>query len=414
MPMPFNPPSPVLFELVGYLDKAARGVVTTAEEKIADVNSNTPVGTTQALIEQGAAVFSAIHARLHDSQGRVLKILGRLNRWYLEDQRKGEVVADLEIEQEDFRRNTDVVPVSDPHIFSETQRMAQMQAVLARAEKAPDLYNRLAVEQRFLKQLKIPGINELLKETAVPEERTPADENVAMALGQHAFAYIQQDHLAHIQSHLDFALNPAFGSNPIMASFYLPRSLEHIKQHMVLWYLNRMNGYVTKTRGNKILTEEEYENKKLTGEIDKVFALASQHVQMDSEKAFSKIIPLIQQLLQAMQQLTPQPQLPPEAMVLRETSLAETQRRAQRDQAELQLQGQKQQQDAQQDAARLQAEDARFAADKEIEVALNANDNLTAERIKSAELTRDAAKLQTEQYETAIRLQNEAQRRLGV
>jgi hypothetical protein len=101
-------------------------------------------------------------------------------------------------------------------------------------------------------------------------------------------------------------------------------------------------------------------------------------------------------------------------MVLRETSLAETQRRAQRDQAELQLQGQKQQQDAQQDAARLQAEDARFAADKEIEVALNANDNLTAERIKSAELTRDAAKLQTEQYETAIRLQNEAQRRLGV
>ena len=149
MPMPFNPPSQVLFELVGYLDKAARGVVTTAEEKIADVNANTPVGTTQALIEQGAAVFSAIHARLHDSQARVLKILGRLNRWYLDDQRKGEIVEDLEIEAGDFKRNTDVVPVSDPHIFSETQRMAQMQAVLARADKAPDLYNRAAVEQQI-------------------------------------------------------------------------------------------------------------------------------------------------------------------------------------------------------------------------------------------------------------------------
>mgnify|MGYP003336429737 FL=1 len=402
MPMPFNPPSQVLFELVGYLDKAARGVVTTAEEKIADVNANTPVGTTQALIEQGAAVFSAIHARLHDSQARILKILGRLNRWYLDDQRKGEIVEDLEIEAGDFKRNTDVVPVSDPHIFSETQRMAQIQAVLARADKAPDLYNRQAVEQRFLKQLKVPGINELLKEAPAPEERTPADENVAMALGQNAFAYIQQDHLAHIQNHLDFALNPAFGSNPIMASFYLPRSLEHIKQHMVLWYLNRMNGYVTKSRRGRMVTEQDYENKRLTAEIDKTFALASQHVQMDSQQAFAQVVPKIQQLLQAMQQLTPQPQLPPEAQVLRETSLAETQRRAQRDQAELALDGQK----LQQEAAQSQRRD-------DLDIALNSVDNLTKERIETARLTQKDQELQTEQYDTAIRLQQEAQRNLG-
>jgi hypothetical protein len=402
MPMPFNPPSQVLFELVGYLDKAARGVVTTAEEKIADVNANTPVGTTQALIEQGAAVFSAIHARLHDSQARILKILGRLNRWYLEDQRKGEIVADLEIESEDFRRNTDVVPVSDPHIFSETQRMAQMQAVLARADKAPDLYNRQAVEQRLLKQLKIPGINELLKDTPAPEERTPADENVAMALGQNAFAYIQQDHLAHIQSHLDFALNPAFGSNPIMASFYLPRSLEHIKQHMVLWYLNRMNGYVAKSRGDKVLTEEEYEDKRLTSQIDKVFAVASQHVKLDSEKAFSKIVPMLQQLIQAMQQLTPQGQLPPEAQVLRETSLAETQRRAERDKAELALKGEELKLEASQNQRR-----------DDLDIALNSADNLTKERIETARLTQKDQALQQEQYDTATRLLQQAQRNLG-
>ena len=402
MPMPFNPPSQTLFQLVGYLDKAARGVVTTAEEKIADVNSNTPVGTTQALIEQGAAVFSAIHARLHDSQARVLKILGRLNRWYLEDQRKGEIVEDLEISSEDFKRNTDVVPVSDPHIFSETQRMAQMQTVLARADKAPDLYNRQAVEQRLLKQLKIPGINELLKDTPAPEERTPADENVAMALGQSGFAYIHQDHLAHIQSHLDFALNPIFGSNPIMASFYLPRSLEHIKQHMVMWYLNRMNGYVTKSRGDKVLTEEEYENKALTAEIDKVFALASQHVKMDSEKAFSQIVPLVQQLMQSMQQLSPKPELPPEAMVLRETSMAETERRAKKDAQDAQLKTQQMQQDA------TEAE-----RKEQLEIALNSVDNLTKERIETARLTQKDQELQTEQFDTAIRLQQEVQRKLG-
>ena len=402
MPMPFNPPSPVLFQLVGYLDKAARGVVTTAEEKIADVNANTPVATTQALFEQGAAVFSAIHARLHDSQARVLKILGRLNRWYLEDQRKGEIVEDLEIESEDFRRTTDVVPVSDPHIFSETQRMAQMQAVLSRADKAPDLYNRQAVEQRLLKQLKIPGINELLKDTPAPEERTPADENVAMALGQNAFAYIHQDHLAHIQSHLDFALNPIYGSNPIMASFSLPRTLEHIKQHMVMWYLNRMNGYVTKARGDKRLTEEEYENKQLTAEIDKVFALASQHVKLDSEKAFSQILPLVQQLMQSMQQLAPKPQLPPEAQVLRETSMAETERRAKKDAGELQLKSQQLQQDA-----------AEFDRKEQMDIALNSVDNLTKERIETARLTQKDQELQAEQFDTAIRLQNEAQRKLG-
>ena len=402
MPMPFNPPSPVLFQLVGYLDIAARGVVTTAEEKIADVSANTPVGTTQALIEQGAAVFSAIHARLHDSQARVLKILGRLNRWYLEDQRKGEIVEDLEITAEDFKRNTDVVPVSDPHIFSETQRMAQMQAVLSRADKAPDLYNRQAVEQRLLKQLKIPGINELLKDTPAPEERTSADENVAMALGQNAFAYIHQDHLAHIQSHLDFALNPIYGSNPIMASYALPRSLEHIKQHMVMWYLNRMNGYVTKSRGDKVLTEEEYENKKLTSEIDKVFAIASQHVKLDSEKAFSQIIPLVQQLLQSMQQLAPKPQLPPEAMVLRETSMAETERRAKKDSAEIDLKTQQMQQDAAQEERQEQ-----------LDIALNSVDNLTKERIETARLTQKDQELQNEQFETAIRLQQEVQRKLG-
>jgi hypothetical protein len=401
MPMPFNPPSPVLLELLGWLDKAAKGVVTTAEEKIADVTSNAPVGTTQALIEQGAAVFSAIHARLHDSQARVLKILGRLNRWYLEDQRKGEIVADLEIDKEDFRRNTDVVPVSDPHIFSETQRMAQIQAVLARADKYPDLYDRRAVEERFLKQIKIPGINEILKNTPAPEERNPADENVAMAIGQNGYAYIHQDHLAHIQSHLDFGLNPAFGGNPIMASIYLPRALEHIKQHMVLWYLNRTNGYVTKARNNRPITEQEYEDVRLTAEIDKVFALASQHVAEDAQKVFEQVVPKVQEMLQAMQQLTPKPQLPPEAQVLMETSMAETNRRAQRDQGELALQNQKMTLDAEKDARREQ-----------IDVALNAADNLTKERIETARLTQKDAELQSEQFETAISLQNEAQRRL--
>ena len=79
MAMPFNPPSSVLYQLLGWLTDAAKGVVTTAEEKIGDANNNMPVGTAQALIEQGAKVFSSIHARLHRSQTKSLAIISRLN-----------------------------------------------------------------------------------------------------------------------------------------------------------------------------------------------------------------------------------------------------------------------------------------------------------------------------------------------
>jgi hypothetical protein len=208
-------------------------------------------------------------------------------------------------------------------------------------------------------------------------------------------------------------LNPAFGGNPIMASIYLPRALEHVKQHMILWYLNRSQGYVTKLRNGRPVTEAEYEDKALTAQIDKVYALVSQHVKSDAEQAFGKILPLVGQLLQAMQQMTPQPQLPPEAQVLKETAMVETQRRAQRDQAEMQLKGADMQQRGQIDVARLQAEQQRAAERDQIDVALNASDNLTRERIETARLTQEDDRLRTEQLETAIRLQNEAQRNLG-
>jgi len=388
MPMPFNPPSPVLFQLMGYLEKAAKGVVTTAEEKIADVNSNTPVGTTQALIEQGAAVFSSIHARLHSSQARVLKILSRLNRWYLDDQRKGELIADLEIKKEDFAKNTDVVPVSDPHIFSETQRMAQIQAVMQIMEKNPQQFNQKAVIERFLKQIKVAGINELLVNTPPTDQRSPADENVAMALGQPAFAFITQDHLAHLQAHLDFGKDPIFGSNPLMAPQFVPTLLEHIKQHLTLWYLQRMNGYVNKENNKAV---QQYEDSRFTASIDKLYALASQHVSMDSEKVFSGIMPVITQMIQSAQQFAPQPQLPPEAKVLQETSMAETQRRAARDQQEMALKGQQH-----------QDEMAMANEENQLKLAIAIGDNETKERIELARMNREVQRAMQERLIPAI------------
>jgi hypothetical protein len=388
MPMPFNPPSPVLFELLGWLDNAAKGVVSTAEEKIADVSSNMPVGTTQALIEQGAKVFSSIHARLHDSQRRVLGVLGRINRWYLDDQKKGDMVADLAVTKADFERNTDVVPVSDPHIFSETQRMAQSQAVLALMKEYPTEFNQKAVLGRILKQMKVPNISELMPAAAKPDELDAANENAAMALGKPAFAYPRQDQLAHIQAHLNFALDPVMGSNPLIAQTYIPQALEHIKQHMMLWYTNQMTTYVT---GGTDLTLQKYEKNKLASTVDKAIAVASDHVKLDTAKTFEKVVPVLQQLGEMMAQFAPKPPVDPESQAVLQASMAETQRRAARDQQEMALK----------------------QKDQEIDVAMNVEKLLTQERMKTADLSVEEAKLKREQEQTVLDLNQATQRNLG-
>ena len=394
MPLPFNPPSPVLFQLLGWLNDAAKGVVTTAEEKIADVNSNTPVGTTQALIEQGAVVFSSIHARMHTSQGRVLRILSRINRWYLDDMRRGEAVEDLNIKREDFARITDVIPVSDPHIFSETQRMAQTQAIMAVMEKNPDLFNRKAVIERFLKQIKVPGVNELMVDTPSPVKIDAANENVAMAIGQMASAYPEQDHLGHIQAHLDFAKNPVLGANPLIAPTFVPKVMEHVKQHIVLWYLNRMNGYVEQSLGKEMAAYELLKDPKM---VDKLFGAASQHVDMDTQQTLSGIMPVIQQITQMAEKYRPKPDMSPDTKVLLDTSMAETQRRAERDKAEMSLEAQKAATKAQETMAKMKQDFDIAMEDQQLKLAIATGDRDMKERIETARLTRDAAKLNFEQ-----------------
>ena len=399
MPMPFNPPSETLYKLLGWLTTAAKGVVTTSEEKIADITSNAPVGTTQALIEQGAAVFSAIHARLHQSQSRVLNILQRINRWYLDDMAKGDVVQELPIKREDFNRSTDVIPVSDPHIFSETQRFAQNQAVLALMEKYPDQFDRRAVLQRVIKQMKVQNPTELMPTMAEPEERHAADENAAMAIGRAAFAYPHQNQLAHIQAHLDFALNPMLGSSPIIAPSFMPMFLEHFKQHIVLWYLGHMNGYVEQSLGKKI---EDYDVPGITGDIDKLFAVASQHTDLDAKEAFQKVMPALQKLIDVAKQFKPEPKMDGADAVILKTSMAETERRAAKDKM-----------DAEHAKAKLQADMLEENRKMQIEIATNAADNLTEERIKTAELSNDASLLRNEQQKTALAALESAQRTLG-
>jgi hypothetical protein len=297
--------------------------------------------------------------------------------------RKADVVTDLDIERDDFAKNTDIVQVSDPHIFSETQRMAQNQAVLALVDKYPDQFNVSKVLSRFLKQLKVPDINEIMKDVPAPEQRTSADENAAMLIGQPAYAYMQQDHIAHIQDHLQFAMNPFLGQSPFADPGYLNNVIEHLKQHMTLWYLNRSNAYVAESRGGKPVNN--YDDPKLTSSIDQLYAVVGAHVEQDTKEVFQAFAPAFQSLIQQAQQRQQAAQggLPPDAQVVKDTSMAETQRKAAKDKADQQI--------AQ---ARLQVEAQR-----------NQLDNQTRIQIENAKLTHEtinhAADLQQQNLQSA-------------
>ena len=425
MPMPFNPPSSVLFDLLGWLTNAAKGVVTTAEEKIGDATNNMPVGTTQALIEQGAKVFSSIHARLHRSQAKSLQIISRINHWYLDemDNQSGE-----EIEVRDFAYNSDVRPVSDPNIFSETQRLAQNQALLQMASSAPPgMFNIRAVYQRILSQLKIPAIGEVLPNPIGIVESNPALENVSMTMGQPAAAFPDQDHLAHIQVHLEYANNPAYGNSPVIGPVFAPHALEHIKQHLTLHYLQEMRGYVSQAANGK----DEFElhkEKPLDADAQKAIALASRMVDNDAKTNLAPYVQQIQALSQKVAQLHQQQQQAammsdPTAAVIMQTQMAETKRKQEEAQADMQLDAKKQEQEYQLKIAQLQQKvqelQAKYQTQTSIDNQRNATDiamaninNSAKERIAiigaKAQMSQQQIALDAEQNQSAMEAINTA------
>jgi hypothetical protein len=419
MPMPFNQPSSVLFNLLGWLTDAAKGVVTTAEEKIGEANNNMPVGTTQALIEQGAKVFSSIHARLHRSQAKSLAIISRINHWYLDEM---DNQTGSEIEVRDFAYNSDVRPVTDPNIFSESQRLAQNQALLQMATSAPPgMFDIRAVYRRVLHQLKIPSVEEVLPNPLGASESNPALENVSMTMGRPAAAYPDQDHIAHIKVHLEYAENPAYGGNPVIGPVFAPHALEHIKQHLTLHYLQSMRAYVAQASGGKDVLNLHQENP-LDIEAQQALALASQMVDEDSKANMAQYVQQIGALAQKVAQAQQQQQQSaamsdPTAQVILKTQMAETQRKAQESQAKMQLEMQQDQQNYQIKIAELQQKvqelQAKYSTQTNIDNQRNATDiamaninNAAKERVAmitaGAQMDSIQAQLEADQDKSAM------------
>lgn len=412
MPLPYSQPSPVLFQLLGFLVDAGKGVVRTSLEDIADGNPNAPVGTTLAKLEQGSVVYSAIHERLHDAMGRMLRILDRLNGMYLDDEKLEQQAGEELAKRDDFDGVLDVVPVSDPNIFSETQRYAQIQAVAQRAAALPQLYNMRKVEERILETLKIPEAKELLNPPLEPTEQNAVNENVAATLGRPVTAFPEQDHVAHLEVHIGYLLNPMFGSNPLFAPTFIPIILNHIKEHVALWYASQIFNVSTEALGGddlgEIMREMDKRDSKAKRALDRMLAEASKGVLAEGQQLFQKVPQIVQQAQQLLQQLQPQQQMQDPRLALEGQKLqlegqkmqAQQQSEAQRlqlEQQKLQLDAQETQTDAQLEAAKMQqaiqlelqrqqAEDARKQAELQARLAMNADDNRTAMALAQAEI----------------------------
>jgi hypothetical protein len=405
MPLPFNPPSAVLFELLGFLVDAGQGVVRTAMENAADTNPNAPVGTTLANLEQGMVVFSAIHARLHDAMARMLKVLHRLNGMYLDDEETREEVGEDIATRADFEGPMDVVPVSDPNIFSEAQRFAQVQAVAQRSQLLPQLYNQRKVEERILETLKIPNAEGLLNPPVEPQELNAVAENVSATMGKAVTAFPEQDHIAHLKTHLSYMRSPAFGMNSLIAPAFLPVMLNHLKEHIAMWYASSVLAVANEATG----TDVSESMKQIKGDhearkaLDRMLAEAGAMVVEKGDDVFASLPQVIQQAQQMMQQFAPPHPMDPTQAALQTAQMqAQTEQqklaqKAQTDAQNTQLEQQKLALEQQSEAQKLQSQqvleqqrenaaDQRTVAEMQARMQMNSEDNQTAMELAAAEI----------------------------
>ena len=236
MPLPFKEPSGTLYNLLGTLVDAGRRFASMADMKVGEMSGDTPVGTTMAIMERGTKVMSAIHKRLHYSQKIEFKLLSKI---FSETIQAYPYAADMqmgpEIFVQDFAPQIDVLPVSDPNIFSMSQRIALAQTELQLVQSNPQIHGGpQGLYQAYRKMYEALGVNNidaiLPPPPPPPPPANPAKENQNALMGAPLQAFPEQEHQAHIETHMAVMSTPAMELNPQAIM-----SLQgHIQEHIGL------------------------------------------------------------------------------------------------------------------------------------------------------------------------------------
>ena len=229
--LPYKEPSQTLFNLLGFVIDSGKSFAAVADMKLGEGNEVNPVGTTMALLERGMKVMSAIHKRMHMAQGKEFKLLAQLFAETLPPVYPYQIVGGNQaVKAQDFDQRIDVIPVSDPNIFSVTQRVTLAQQQLQLAQAAPQMHNVHEAYRRMYEAMGVQNIEAMLPPPQEPQPKDPATENAELLAGMPAQAFQGQNHDAHIESHFALMHSTVVKSNPmVMANLQA-----HIMQHISL------------------------------------------------------------------------------------------------------------------------------------------------------------------------------------
>jgi hypothetical protein len=229
MPLPFKEPSQTLLQLMGVVVQAGQRFASIADIQIGDGNQQAAVGTTVALLERGSRTMSAIHKRLYASMKQEFKLLSRVFSLYLPPEYPYDVVGGARtIKQTDFDDRVDIVPVADPNIFSQTQRISLAQTQLQLAQSNPQIHNLYEAYRKMYEALGVRDIDKILNVPEPPMPKDPALEHIDSLSGKPFQAFRGQDHRAHITAHLNFMSTNIARNNPVIMGALEKNIFEHI------------------------------------------------------------------------------------------------------------------------------------------------------------------------------------------
>ena len=359
IPLPFKEPSGTLAQLLASLIEGGRRFVSIADQQLSDgaTSGDMPVGTTVALLERGMKVMSAIHKRLHYAQKTEFRLLARIFAENLPSSYPYEVAgAPSEIKSQDFDGRVDVIPVSDPNIFSMAQRVTLAQTQLQLAQSNPQIHNLHEAYKRMYQALEVQNIDEILPAKKEPQPTSPSIENAKGMQGELLTAFQQQDHDAHIMTHIAFMKLPLVSTSPNIYAIFMGHLQDHISMKARLTVMAQVQEQQAQAQQMALAAQ--------MGAVDPM--MAQQQMQaasaMTEEMVEAEVARLEAQFTQEIIQMLAPPEGGQDPLVaIRQQELAikaaESQRRAQQDAAELDLERQKLQQRATTDAARIELQE---------------------------------------------------------
>jgi hypothetical protein len=270
MPLPFKGPDQTLFQLLGFVVDAGRRFATITDMKVGDGNQQAAVGTTVALLEQGSRIMSAVHKRMHYALRQELRMLARVIKDYLPQRYPYAVEgAEATVMAEDFDDRVDVLPVSDPNIFSQAQRIALAQTKLQLAQAAPEMHNMHEVLRDMYEALGVRDVDKILRRNVEedPMPIDPAQENINSMDMIPLKAFEGQDHQAHIMAHMVFGSTPMVGAMPQVAVALQKHIMEHVRieasEQAMVQYLQQ----VSARQGQPLSEEEMLQVEALTAQL---------------------------------------------------------------------------------------------------------------------------------------------------